>query len=203
MGQRLVVTIEKNEKEIAKIYYHWSGYTGSALYETQKVIHCIYNQKDETEKEMLLRLIHFCEENGGGIDGGSSDGKELKYIQAIYPDESFKTEGIDRNEGLIALSTECMAEMQKWSEGDVYINLDTDQVDFCVYCGYEYLEEYIEERKSWDDEFDEKDLENMPTFDFCLGYFDVGDIDAIIASLDITDYEGVIKCDGEICEMIC
>lgn len=200
MGQRLVVTIEKNEKEIAKIYYHWSAYTADALFATKRIVDYIYNHKDETVKELQLRLIHFCEENGGGIDGVPS---EFDYIRSLYPDEMFKDRDISRNNGLIALSEECMTNMQKWSEGDVYINLDTDQVDFCVYSGYESLEEYIEERKSWDDEFDESKLKNIPTFDFSLGYFDVNDIDAIIANLDSTNYEGVIKCDGEICEMIC
>ena len=199
MGQRLVVSIEKNKKSIAKIYYHWSAYTGSALEETRNIINCIYNHKDESESEMLLRLIRFCEENGGGIDGVPS---EFDYIRGLYPNEMFKDRDISRSNGLIALSEKCMADMQSWSEGDVYINLDTDQVDFCVYSGYDNLEEYIKERKEWDDEFDESKLKNIPTFDFSLGCFDVCDIDAIIASLDYTAYDGVIICNGEICDMI-
>ena len=198
MGQRLVVTVERNEKEIAKIYYHWSAYTYSALYETRNIINCIYNHTDETEKELLLRLIRFCENNGGGIDGVQS---EFDYIRSLYPDEMFKDRDISRSDGLIALSEKCMHDMQSWSEGDVYINLDTDQVDFCVYCGYDNLEEYIEERKSWDEDFDEKEMENIPEFDFDLGQFDVNDIDAIIASLDTTNAH-IIKCGGEICEII-
>lgn len=202
MGQRLVVTINFQGQDLAKIYYHWSAYTYSALLETKKIIDCIYNHNDETERELQLRLIRFCENNGGGITGNRGL-NEFQYIQNLYPNEEFKSEGIDRNDGLIALSEKGMADLQSWSEGDVYINLDTDQVDFCVYSGHEYLDEYIEERKSWDDEFDEKELENMPTFDFCLGYFDVNDIGAIIASLDEAGNADVIKCDGEICEMIC
>ena len=200
MGQRLVVTIEKNKKSIAKIYYHWSAYTGSALEETRNIINCIYNHKDETEKEMLLRLIRFCEENGGGIDGVPS---EFDYIRSLYPNEMFKDNGISRNYGLIALSEKNMADMQSWSEGDVYINLDTDQVDFCVYSGYDDIEEYTEERKEWDDEFDEAKLGNIPEFNFSLGCFDVHDIGAIMASLDECGVDsGVIKCNGEICELI-
>ena len=198
MGQRLVVTVKRNEKEIAKIYYHWSAYTYSALYETRNIINCIYNHTDETEKELLLRLIRFCENNGGGIDGVQS---EFDYIRSLYPDEMFKDRDISRSNGLIALSEKCMHDMQGWSEGDVYIDLDTDQVDFCVYCSYENLEEYIEERKSWDEDFDETEMENIPEFDFDLGQFDVNDIDAIIASLDTTNAH-IIKCGGEICEII-
>ena len=188
------------KRKLCNIYYHWSAYTGSALEETRNIINCIYNHKDESESEMLLRLIRFCEANGGGIRGTEG---EFTYIKSLYPNETFKTENYSRNDGLIALSEQGMTDLQSWSEGDVYINLDTDQVDFCVYSGYESLEEYIEERKSWDDEFDEKELENMPEFDFCLGYFDVNDIGAIIANLDEFGIDGgVIKCDGEICELI-
>lgn len=200
MGQRLCVTIERGDKKICNIYYHWSAYTCSALYETKKIIDCIYNHKNETTEELLLRLIRFCEENGGGISNGR-DGSEWKYIQNLYPNEKFKAEGISRNDGLISLSKAEMAESQAWSEGDVFINLDTDQVDFCVYSGYEYLDEYIEDRKSWDDEFDETELDNMPEFDFCLGYFDVSDIDRIAVAIYNTDAH-IIKCDGEICELI-
>ena len=197
MGQRLVVTVETNEKNLCNIYYHWSAYTYSALLHTKEIIDCIYNHKDETEEELLLRLIRFCERNGGGIRGTED---EFKYIQSLYPNETFVTENYSRNDGLIALSKKGMADLQSWSEGDVFINLDTDQVDFCVYSGYEYLEEYIEERKSWDEDFDEKEME-VPEFDFNLGYFDVHDIDAIIAGLDTTNAH-IIKCNEEICELI-
>lgn len=200
MGQRLVCTVTKGERKLCNIYYHWSAYTYSALLETKKIIDCIYNHKDETERELQLRLIRFCENNGGGITGNRGL-NEFHYIQNLYPNEEFKSEGIDHNDGLIALSEKGMADLQSWSEGDVYINIDEDQGNFCVYSGYETLEEYIEDRKSWDDEFDETELGNIPEFDFCLGYFDVSDIDRIAAAIYNTD-EHVIKCDDEICELI-
>ena len=200
MGQRLVVTVETNEKNLCNIYYHWSAYTYSALLHTKKIIDCIYNHKDETEEELLLRLIRFCERNGGGIRGTED---EFKYIQSLYPNETFVTENYSRNDGLIALSKKGMADLQSWSEGDVYINLDTEQVDFCVYSGYEDLEEYIEERKSWDEDFDEKEMDSIPTFDFCLGYFNVSEIDKIVAGIDsVGNNEFVIMCDNEVCALI-
>ena len=200
MGQRLVCTIKTNKKTLCNIYFHWSAYTYSALLETKKIIDCIYNHKYETEKELLLRLIRFCEENGGGIRGTED---EFEYIQNLYPNQTFKTDDYSRDYGLIALSEQGMADLQSWSECDVYINIDTDEVDFCVYAGYESLDEYIRERKSWDDEFDETELKNIPTFDFNLGYFNVSDINAIIASLDSVGVnEDVIKCGNEICELV-
>lgn len=203
MGQRLVVSVETMGRSIAKLYFHWSGYTGDSLYVTRDIIHCIYNHDDETERELQLRLIRFCEQRGGGINGGSSDSEELKYIQAAYPDETFKTDGISRSDGLIALSESGMTEMQRWSEGDVYINLDEDQVDFCVYCGYESLAEYNQERKSWDDDFEELTLEDLDYVDYDLGIFDVKDVDDLIDAFEkAEDNQNVLNFRGEIVELI-
>lgn len=202
MGQRLVVTIESMGRDIAKLYFHWSGYTADSLYVTRDIVHCIYNHNDETEMELQLRLIRFCEQRGGGIDGGK-DSAEWKYITSLYPNECFKEEGISRSDGLIALSAAGMSEMQRYSEGDVYINLDTDQVDFCVYSGYESLEEYIEERKSWDDEFEEFTLDELAYVDYDLGIFDVNDIDGLIDAFEkAEDNQNVIRFKSEIVELI-
>lgn len=45
MGQRLVVTVIKDSEEIAKLYYHWSAYTVSALCETARIIDCLLEMK--------------------------------------------------------------------------------------------------------------------------------------------------------------
>ena len=91
MGQRLVVTVERDDKPLAKMYFHWSAYTGDALYVTKDIVHCIYNHKDETDREMLLRLIRFCEERGGGVDGGEGS-ESWRYITTTYPGEKFKSD---------------------------------------------------------------------------------------------------------------
>ena len=201
MGQRLVVSVDTIGRSIAKLYFHWSGYTPDALYVTRDIVHCIYNHDDETEKELQLRLIRFCEERGGCIDGGS-DGEEWKYISQLYPNETFKETG-NRSDGLIALSEQGMLDMQRMSEADVYIELDDDAVDFCVYSGYDTLEEYIEERKSWDDDFEEFTLEEIQDLGYSLGYFDVKDIDGLIETFEnIEDNQNVIRCGNEIIELI-
>ena len=201
MGQRLVVTVERNEHPLAKLYFHWSAYTGDALYVTRDIVHCIYNHKDETDKDMLLRLIRFCEERGGCIEGGE-DGEEVEYITQLYPNEKFKKTG-SRNDGLIALSPDGMREMQRWSGGDVYIRLEDDTINFCVYCGYETLEEYIAERKSWDDDFKEFTLDEIPKVGYELGYINIHDIDALIAEFERTeDNQNVIMFGNEIVELI-
>lgn len=185
MGQRLVVTIERNEQSLAKLYFHWSAYTGDALYVTRDIVHCIYNHKDETDKEMLLRLIRFCEDRGGGIDGG--EGSEAwRYIVATYPGEKFKSVGISRSDGLIAIDEDSMEEMQGYSEGDVYINLDEDMVNFGVYAGYEELDEYLEIMGE-DEDLEGLTEKDIPYVDYELGYFDVNDIDTIVDAFEKTD----------------
>ena len=181
MGQRLVISIETMGEPIAKIYYHWSAYTVSALYETKDVVNCIYNHQDETIKELQLRLIRFCEGNGGGIDGKK---EEFEYIQKMFPNETFKTDDYSRNRGLIALSEKGMDDMQSWSEGDVIIDLDEDEINFGVYAGYEGIDEYIKERQEWDDEFEGIPLEEIPDIGYDLGWINVSEIDKVAAAVD-------------------
>ena len=200
MGQRLVVTIERNDNTLAKLYFHWSAYTGDALYVTRDIVHCIYNHKDETDREMLLRLIRFCEKRGGGIDGGEGS-NAWKYITTTYPGEKFKSEGISCSDGLIAIDEESMDEMQFYSEGDVYINLDEDMINFGVYAGYENLDEYLEIMAE-DEDFDGVTLEDIPYIDHELGYFSTEEIDVLVDAFEKTDDVcNLIRFGSEIVEL--
>lgn len=181
MGQRLVVTIKHQDKDLAKIYYHWSAYTYSALHEIKKITDCIYNNEDETEKELQLRLIRFCEANGGGIKG---DDSEFEYIRNMYPGEEFVTENYSRSNGLIALSEAGMKDLQYWSEGDAEINLDDETVLFGVYSWYEHIDHYNEERAEWDEDFVPLTLEDIPDIGYDLGEFGTGDIENIMDALN-------------------
>ena len=201
MGQRLVVTVKNNGKDLAKIYFHWSAYTVSALMEARKIVDCICEEDYKTEKELQLRLIHFCEENGGGIDGGS-DSPEFKYIQNMFPNETFKSEGINRTYGLIALSENGMNDLQNWSEGDLDIILDEDLVVNYVYFGYDNFEEYKENRSDWDDDFDkDMKLEDVPDIGYDLCEIGFDEIDDVIAELNTVN-EFVVKNGNEIFELI-
>ena len=200
MGQRLVVTIERNEQSLAKLYFHWSAYTGDALYVTRDIVHCIYNHKEETDREMLLRLIRFCENRGGGIDGGEGS-NAWKYITTTYPGEKFKSKEISRSDGLIAIDEDSMEEMQSYSEGDVYINLDEDMINFGVYAGYEHLDEYLEIIEE-DDDFEGITLEDIPYIDHDLGYFNVDEIDVIVDAFEKTDdVNNLIRFRDELVEL--
>ena len=198
MGQRLVVSVEHLGQCLAKLYYHWSAYTTSALYETKKIVDCIYNHDDETEKQLQLRLIRFCQENGGGVRG---DDAEFDYIQKQFPNEILKKDGYSRNNGLIAISEQGMDDLQSWSEGDVTIDIDEDVIYFGIYASYESLEEYNEERKEWDDEdFEELALEEIPDIGYDLGTISVEDIGYVISALDAVN-SNPVRNGNEIIEL--
>lgn len=197
MGQRLIITVKQNKEDVCKIYFHWSAYTYSALLETKKIIDCIYNHEDETVKEMQLRLIKFLEANGGGIRG---DQYEFEYIQKMYPNETFKTDGYSRSNGLIALSKTGMDELQYWSEGDIIIDVDEGIVENTVFGWYDDIKEYNQERMEWDEDFEGYKLEELEEIEYDLGEFNVEHIDDIIASL--YDVDCVCRFGNEIFEMI-
>lgn len=197
MGQRLVISVKHLGEDVCKIYYHWSAYTMSSLYETRDVINCIYNHEDETKEELQLRLIRFCEENGGGISGNYN---EFEYIQAKFPNETFKTDNYSRSNGLIALSEKGMQEMADWSEGDVGINIDEDMVSFEVYSYYESLDEYNEERSEWDEDYTPLEYDHVVDIGFDLGSFGTEDIDSVINTM--MNAPGICRNGNEIFELI-
>ena len=201
MGQRLVVTIRSNEEDLAKIYYHWGAYTEPALMHARDILDCIYNGKDESIREFQLRLIRWCENNGGGIDGGGKS-DEFKRIQNMFPNETFETDDYSRNDGLSALSEEGMEYMQGWSEGDITINLDDEVIYNEVMWSYECFEEYKESRKEWDDEFDEgMTINDVPEIKYDLYEIPFENINDVIHELDkVTDC--FIRHGNEIYELI-
>lgn len=180
MGQRLVVTVRSKDEDICKIYYHWSAYSVSALMETKKILNVILDEESKIS-DLRLRLIHFCEQNGGGIDGGK-DSDEWNYITREYPDEVFKSEGISRNDGLIAISQKGMDDTQYWSEGDIIIDLDECRVINEVSLWFISIEEYNQELEERDEAAEK--LEDIPELQCDLTNFAFEDIDYLIDALN-------------------
>ena len=173
MGQRLVVTVVKDTEEIAKIYYHWSAYSVSALYETRGVLDCLLD--DNEIKDLRLRLIRFVESQGGCIDGGEGS-DEFKYVQSLYPNVEFKPDG-SRNNGLIAISISGMNQVQSWSEGDVYIDLDKEKIFNYVFFTFDVsrYKEFYEE---------EGDINDIPESNMEISEIDFNKIDDVINFLE-------------------
>ena len=199
MGQRLVVSIQNEGIELATVYYHWSAYTVSALYEVSKLVKCIFNHKDETEEELKLRLIRFCEENGGGINGNPA---EFKYIQDLYPNETFKKENYSRSDGLIDLSSRGRYESHSWSEGDVEIYIDEERINNGVFGWYSDYEEYCRENESWDEDYtdDIVAFDDIPDIGYDLGDIAIEDIDKVIEAIEKAK-EPIVRHGNEIYEL--
>ena len=139
MGQRLVITVRKEREDIAKIYFHWSGYSVSALEETMSLLEDI-DTNEEDIKKLQLNIIRACESMGGGIDGGAGS-EEFSYVCNMFPNVSFK-EDPNRNCGLVALSENDMGKLQRWSNGNIVIDLDYNKIYNSVLHEYHSIEEY-------------------------------------------------------------
>lgn len=199
MGQQLVITVQDCGEEICKIYYHWSAYSRSALMKTRDVLNVLFDEENDI-KDLRLRMIRFCECNGGGIDGGK-DSDEWKYIQEVYPHEAFKSNYIDRNYGLIAISEKGMDDIQYWSEGDIIIRLDDDEIINFVNCVYHNIDDYNKNKKEWYDDWTDISLEDIPELECNLCDFHYEDIDYLIKALGSAP-NFVVRYGNEIYELI-
>ena len=91
-----------------------------------------------------------------------------------------------------------MDEMQSWSEGDIYINLDEMTVHNELFLYYDDIDEYNRELADRKDEF--ITLDEIPEVGE-IGDFDLEDIDDVIANLEgIPGY--VCRNGNEIYELI-
>lgn len=142
MGQRLVITVRKEQEDIAKIYFHWSGYSVSALQETRSLLEAI-DTNEEDIKKLQLNIIRACESMGGGIDGGAGS-EEFSYVCNMFPNVNFKGDP-SRDFGLVALSERGMSEMQCWIDENIVIDLDCNRIYNSVFYEYHSIEEYEEE----------------------------------------------------------
>lgn len=196
MGQRLVITANYKNQEIAKIYFHWSAYTITALQEAYDLISAINITDYTTIEDLQLQLIRYCENNGGCIDGGLNSA-EMQYVKFIFPKEEFKGNG-NRNQGLIAISDIGRDEIQENSEGDLIINFDSQEVSNYCYIGWG-LAGYKNYRK---EEYEEEvDFNSMESLDLDIGRIPFNDVSSAIADLQsLNDY--VYFTGNEVIELI-
>ena len=196
MGQRLVITAKYKNQEIAKIYFHWSAYTVSALQEAYDLINEINITDCTTIEDLQLQLIRYCERHDGCVDGGAHS-EEMKYVKFIFPKEEFKGNG-NRNNGLIAISDVGRDEMQRYGEGDLIINFDSQEVSNYCYIGWD-LAEYKNYRK--DEYGEEVDFNSMESLDLELSCIPFNDLSSAITDLqNLNDY--VYFTDNEVVELI-
>lgn len=178
MGQRLVITIHAFNEDIAKIYYHWSAYTTSALQEAKDIIDNV-NWFDTTSKdELILRITRQLEKCGGGVSIHDREAFKKKY-----PNETFEDD-INRNYGLIAITENGMEELEYWSEGDLTIDFDEEKVYNEVMITYVSDEEFRQDRADAGFEDDDVDVKNIQKILFDPTEVHFFALDSAIKTLD-------------------
>ena len=178
MGQRLVITVHAFDEDIAKIYYHWSAYTTSALQEAKDIIDKVdwFNSTDKDE--LILRITRYLEGCDGGVD---VDDRTL--FEERYPCEKF-SDDINRSYGLIAISEDSMAQQENLSEGDLTIDFDAEKVYNEVMFTYVSDEEFKQERADLGFEDDDIDVKNIKQLLFDPTEVHFFALDSAIKTLD-------------------
>lgn len=155
MGQRLNIEITKNGKVLANAYYHWSGFTDSAIELTTQILSRFEEVKKKVARQKssnkdLLFAIRLLELTGAGIDF-----KDKESDRVLTIGNEFKTM-IDRNEGIIGVTKKQIEETRNWEEARVEIDIATKIVWFGVFHGFEEdeKEEWIDKRDKISEDFD-------------------------------------------------
>lgn len=154
MGQRLNIQIQRGETILANAYYHWSAYTGSAL-ELLKTIHENWDKLSNEEND-IIRAVRLLEATGAGLTQ-----EELFNVDILGQGFVPQNVEINRNDGLIAVSPEGIAETNDWAEGGAIIDLDDAMVSFDVFYAYD-------DRKHILSDYEEDEIADLPELDFQL-----------------------------------
>lgn len=139
MGQRLVISIKQHNEEIAAIYYHWSAYTASSIYEIAQLVdfymsdsydfgaiaksdaQLVTIRAAEASKSLLVELVDGNKIVERNAHGGIAE-DDLAYAKALFPGEIF-LEDVSRNAGLVAITPESIAKLHSYEEGCAEIDL--------------------------------------------------------------------------------
>ena len=124
MGQRLNIQIEANDtdtnetKVLANCYYHWSGYTSSAMELVNEIVKSgIYNLDILDPVEKAIRLL---EATGAGLANDE--------LTDIYNEPKYRI-ATGRNSGIIAISEVGTSRVVDWEKSRVTINLTTGSIN--------------------------------------------------------------------------
>ena len=170
MGQRLNLEIHVENQVVENAYYHWSGYTRSALELTRVVIEAL---STVSETHPTLRAIRLLESTGAGF---ASDEREVALAQFPEEENLNFNQVLNRKEGIISITDDGISETRQWEESRVEIHLDEQLVKFNAlftcsenefYEHYEYTEEEFQELPIHDEtieEFSFDQLDHMEQF---------------------------------------
>ena len=149
MGQRLIITIVENGKALANAYYHWSAYTKAAMILTEDILLAINDYKKTMTNNKLI-AIRALEKTGALLQG-----IDIPVANKIFPNEKFK-EATNRNEGIISITKKEIKASKMFSNGDVIININTEEYEFDVY--------FITDEEDFKENFPDEELKALPRF---------------------------------------
>lgn len=185
MGQRLNIEILKNGEVLANSYYHWSGFSNSAINLTIHIINNFdyikkYKVEEYIKKQDLLFAIRLLEETGAGVN-------DIEKIRKILEDQTMNLKlkpCKDRNEGIIGVTKEDIEETRYWEEGRVSIDIEKKTIDFNVM--YEYTLEELKEN------YDEEEIKELDIKEINRNFKDIPfeDIFELKAFIDKANYNG-------------
>lgn len=185
MGQRLNLEIHDGNytpkkrmgRLVANAYYHWSGYSESAI-EILKV--ALDELKNSDENDPFLRAIKALEATGAGLTD-----KERSYAKDEL--KGYTPKPCDgRNDGLIAVSPDGTKDTRVWEEGRIEIHLnpyeDTDYVKYEVFFKRDEAEEKRESER-----YGDPMPENVEIVDFNFNHIPlnkVGELEELVRNND-------------------
>lgn len=190
MGQRLNVEIQDNGELLANAYYHWSGYTISAVGTAKKIVEEIM-MKDMTVNE--LEAIRLLEKTGAGIDT-----EELELVRDKYKDEEFiPTKG--RNAGIINITEKKMDETRYWADATAIIDVGSETINIDAF--YDMDKEAFME----DMDVDESEMKKYPKTNLSYNDIPYNEIYTLEDNvMDIIDrgYFATLQDNGDIVQLI-
>ena len=168
MGQRLVITLRKDNREIAKIYYQWSGYTISAYLEACDLLRYIDPNSDVEDilfgaiKGLTQNIVVPFKKYGGiqtetkfgGVDPSDIE-LEFIYIKEHYPklyeryrdeicplirDNVAKGFCLSRTCGVMTVDPSQFPRFDRDAEETMLIDFDNGRVDNGAFDVYDYNE---------------------------------------------------------------
>lgn len=143
MGERLNFEIIHNGETIMNCYRHWSAYTMDAaeyaadFVDAWKRHHTDVHPDAIDEDELLaLRLIDTFAE----LNAGFNDAESTRLMNAFcqnYPTLDLalrhgKYKSVNRDEGLLSITQEGIAETEYWEDGRIIYDIDSGLIDFEV-----------------------------------------------------------------------
>lgn len=155
MGNRLVVKVNIAPKNVlfdssisvCSVYYHWSAY----YWDTIKELHGLGGAIQKGLKENVSvqkSIIEYLLRTGGGVDGIELENEStIEFLRNnLGLEEELKG---NRNDGLIAITDECMRSQEAIAESIAYITIDSsdDTIKFNFDSYVRSIRSFTEEEK--------------------------------------------------------